>query len=115
MKYAIAFAAVAALATSVAFAGERSGKGMDAKDWDAKIESHFKEVDADADGQVTEAELVAYMTAKAKSDFAAMSGGDGAVTLDEAKAHHKAKHEAMMKEHDGHKKMEHGDHKTGDQ
>jgi hypothetical protein len=51
------------------------------------------------------------MTAKAKSEFAEASGGDGVMTLDEAKAHHKSKHEAMMKEH---KAMDHGEHKSGD-
>lgn len=65
---------------------------------DAKIEAHFKEVDANADGKVTEKELVKYVTAKAKKEFAEMSGGDGAATLEEAKAFHKVKHEAMMKD-----------------
>lgn len=99
MKYALAIGAATILAAGAAFAGE---KGMDGKDWDAKIEKHFTEVDANADGQVTEQELVDYMTAKARTEFAAMAGGDAAVTLDEAKAYHKAKHEEMKKEHGGH-------------
>jgi len=111
MKYAIAAAAAAAFAATAAFAGGEGKKGADAEAMNAKIEAHFKEVDANADGQVTEAELVAYMTAKAKKEFAEASGGDGMMTLDEVKAHHKAKHEAMMKEHGN---MEHGEHKSGD-
>jgi hypothetical protein len=105
MKYFIALAAAAAFATA-AYASGEGKKGAEAEAMDAKVEAHFKDVDADADGRVTEAELIAYMTAKAKKEFAAASGGDGSMTLDEAKAHHKAKHEAMMKEH----KMDHGDH-----
>lgn len=108
MKYAIAIVAATAIAATAAFAGEMGDKGID---WNAKVESHFKEVDANDDGSVTEAELVDYMTAKAKKEFAEASGGDGALTLEEAKAHHKGKHEAMMKEHG---KMEHGEHKSGD-
>jgi hypothetical protein len=101
MKYAIAFAAAAAFAATAALAGEKRGddKGMDAAAMDAKVESHFKEVDANADGQITEQEMIDYMTAKAKAEFADAAGADGVITLDEAKAHHRAKHEAMMKEH----------------
>lgn len=106
MKYAIVLAATA-FAWTAAMAGE---KAMDT-DWDAKVEEHFKEVDADKNGSVTEQELVDYATAKAKKEFAEASGGDGAVSLEEAKAHHKAKHEAMMKEHG---EKDHGEHKAGD-
>jgi hypothetical protein len=111
MKYAIAAAAAAAFAATAAHAGGEGKMSADAEAMNAKVEAHFKEVDANADGQVTEAELVNYMTAKAKSEFAEASGGDGVMTLDEAKAHHKSKHEAMMKEH---KAMDHGEHKSGD-
>jgi Ca2+-binding EF-hand superfamily protein len=111
MKYAIAAAAAAAFAATAAHAGGEGKMSAAAEAMNAKVEAHFKEVDADADGKVTEAELVNYMTAKAKSEFAEASGGDGVMTLDEAKAHHKSKHEAMMKEH---KAMDHGEHKSGD-
>lgn len=118
MKYLIALAAMTAISGAAAFAGEKKDdmKCMDmGKHMEAKAEDHFKAVDADADGKVTEAELVEYVTAKAKKEFASMSGDDGVATLDELKAHHKAKHDGMMKEHAGmdHKKMDHGDHEAG--
>jgi Ca2+-binding EF-hand superfamily protein len=102
MKKMILIASAGAVAfAGAAFAGhhEKMEKG-DGKDRDAKIEAHFKEVDANGDGKVTEQEMVDYVTAKAKKEFAAMSGGDGEASLDEAKAYHKAKHEKMMKEHE---------------
>lgn len=100
MKKTLLFVSGLTLALAgAAYAGHHEKKG-EGKDWDAKMEAHFKEVDANADGKVTEQELVDFMTAKAKKEFAEMSGGDGEVTLDEAKAHHKAKHEMMMKEHE---------------
>ncbi|OFW98843.1 MAG: hypothetical protein A3E78_13505 [Alphaproteobacteria bacterium RIFCSPHIGHO2_12_FULL_63_12] len=107
MKYAIVFAAAALVAVSAAVAGEKAAddksKGMDHAAMEAKMnekmEAHFKEVDANSDGKITEQELVDYVTAKAKAEFASMAGDDAAVTLDEMKAHHKAKHDEMMKEH----------------
>ena len=100
MKKSVVIVLAAGLvAAGAAFAGEKG-------DWEAKVEAPFKEVDANADGSVTEDELVAFMTAKAKKEFASMAGDDGMVSLDKAKAHHKAKHEEMMKEH---KNMDHGD------
>ncbi len=107
MKYALVFAAVAAVAASAAIAGEKASddkaKGMDhaameAK-MNAKMEAHFKEVDANSDSKITEQELVDFVTAKAKADFASMAGDDGVVQFDEMKAHHHAMHEEMMKEH----------------
>jgi len=112
MKYAIALTAAAAFAATAALAGEKrgddKGMGMSAEAMDAKVEAHFKEVDANADGQITEQEMVDFVTAKAKAEFASAAGADGVITLDEAKAHHNAKHEAMMKKHGSmdHKKME---------
>lgn len=96
MKYAFAVAAASALAAGVAFAGEKGEKKID---WDAKFDAHFKEVDINADNQVTEQEVVDYHVAKAKKEFAAMAAGDDVATYEEAKAHHKAKHAEMMKEH----------------
>lgn len=117
MKYAIAFAAAAAFVGAAAFAGEKGDpKCMDmGKHMQAKAADHFKAVDADADGRVTEAELIEFVTAKAKAEFAEMAGGDSAATLDEMKAHHKAKHEAMMMQEAGtdHAKMDHSDHGSG--
>lgn len=107
MKYAISFAAAAALVATAALAGDQGGmsegemSGCMMK-MDAKVEAHFKEVDGNADGKVTEKELVKYVTAKAKSEFAEMSGGDSEATLEEAKTYHHAKHEKMMKDMMGH-------------
>jgi len=117
MKYVIAFAAVAALSGAAAFAGEKNEtrcKNM-GEHMQAKAEDHFKAVDADADGAITEAELLAFVTAKAKTEFASMAGDDGVVSLDEMKAHHEARHEEMMNDPAGmdHGKMDHGDHKDG--
>lgn len=111
MKYALSFAAAAALAATAALAGEMGDKGMcmDGKAMDAKLETHFKEVDANADGKVTETELVDFVTAKAKKEFASMAGDDAAATLDEMKAHHHAMHEEMMKEHAAADDSEHKD------
>lgn len=105
MKYATAFAATAIIAASVALAGEKKSDDktmgcmpMDEKAMDAKMEAHFKEVDANADNQIAEDELVAFVTAKAKKEFASMAGDDGVVSYEEMKAHHHAMHEEMMKE-----------------
>lgn len=113
MKYLFAAAAATALAAGVAFAGEKGEKKMD---WDAKFDAHFKEVDVNADNQVTEQEVVDYHVAKAKKEFAAMSGGDDFATYEEAKAHHKAKHAEMMTEHAAMQgaKDDHGAHKPGE-
>lgn len=108
MKYVIALLAASALTAGAALAGHQHGKteggmsegGMSGcmMKMDAKADAHFKEVDANADGKITEKELVNFVTAKAKAEFAAMSGGDRAATLDEVKAYHKSKHRKMMKE-----------------
>lgn len=113
MKISMMIVGAAALVATAAYAGEKASDhpGMDMKAMDAKLESHFKEVDANGDGKITEDELLAFVTAKAKAEFATMAGEDNVVTLDEMKAHHRAKHEEMMKEHAGmdHMKMDHGD------
>ncbi len=96
MKYALAFVAVSALAAGAAFAGEKLAA---VTDWDSKFEAHFSEVDVNADRQVTEQEVIDFHVAKAKKEFAAMAAGDSIATYDEVKAHHKAKHAEMMKEH----------------
>ena len=120
MKLALAISAAVVIAASAAFAGEKSAqskaKGMDheamAAKMDAKMEDHFKAVDSNADGKITEQELLDFVTAKAKADFASMAGDDGAVTLDEMKAHHHAMRGEMMKENtapeDG--AMDHSEH-----
>lgn len=100
MKHALGLAAVAAFAATGALAAHH--KMMpDQEAMNARMEERFKEVDANADGKVSEKELVAFATKKAKTEFAAMAGGDKFVTLDEMKAHHQAVHEKMMKENGG--------------
>jgi len=110
MKYAIAFAAAAAFVATSALA-EHHGAKPDEAAMNAKMESHFKEVDANGDGQISEQELVDFVTAKAKADFASMAGDDGLVSYEEMKAHHHAKHEMMMKDPAG---MDHGDNAGGE-
>jgi hypothetical protein len=97
--------ATAAYADHHGAGAQGAGKGKTDGGWEAKVEKHFAEVDADKNGAVTEAEMIAWATAKAKADFAAAAAGDDKVTLEEAKAHHRAKHEAMMEDHGG---MDHG-------
>jgi len=113
MKYALGFA-IAALAATGALAAHQKmspDKMMPDQDMmDAKMEEHFAAVDANGDGKISEKELVAYVTKKAKADFAAMAGGDKFVTLDEMKAHHQAMHRKMMKDHAG---MEQGGEDDG--
>ncbi|MEK7266518.1 MAG: EF-hand domain-containing protein [Pseudomonadota bacterium] len=117
MKYATALAVAALVAASAAFAGEKKADdkamgcmAMDEAAMNAKMDAHFKAVDANADGKITEQELVEFVTAKAKKDFASMAGDDGAASFDEVKAHHHAMHEEMMKEHAG---MDEDAHKDG--
>lgn len=100
MKYAIAGDAAAAFVATGALAKHHEKKPDEAA-MSAKMEAHFKEVDADADGQITEQELLDFVTAKAKKEFASMAGDDGLVSFEEMKAHHHAKHKEMMKEHAG--------------
>ncbi len=102
MKYALALSAAALVAVSAAYAGSKKDdmKAMpDEAAMNARMEAHFMEVDANADGQISEDELVAFVTAKARSDFASMAGDDNLVSYDEMKAHHKMRHDMMMKDH----------------
>lgn len=77
-----------ALAAAPALAGE---------DWEAKLEEKFAKADANGDGAVSEDEFLARVTEKASAEFAEMSGGDGSLTLEEAKAAHKARYEKKKK------------------
>lgn len=109
MKFFLVGAGAALALATAAYADHQGPRSQDAAKteagWEAKVEQHFAEVDADRNGALTEAEMVAYATGKAKAEFAAAAAGDDKVTLAEAKAHHRAKHEAMSKEHGG---MDHG-------
>ena len=96
MNYVVALAAVVAVSVTGARAAHHEKK-PDYAAMAAKMDAHFKEVDSNADGQISEQELVDFVTAKAKREFAAMAGDDGLVSYDEMKAHHQGKHEAMMK------------------
>lgn len=118
MKYAIAFSAAAAVALSAAFANHHEGmghEGMEKGDdaaMKARMEAHFKEVDANADGKVSEQEFLDYVTAKAKAQFASMAGDDNTLTMAEMEAHHDAMKAGMKKEHGEHEMEEHksGEH-----
>ena len=94
-------AGASALGIGTAMANHHGGE----KDWDAKVEKHFSEVDANNDGQVTRDEYLAYKAGKAEKSWdkkAEGAGDDGQISLDEAKAMHKAK---MEKKKAKYKKM----------
>ncbi len=106
----VAVAGVGLFAAGAALAEHHGhGKGASEKggyDWEAKMEAHFAEVDANGDGNISSEEYLAYKRAKAEKAWAKHDlGDDGMLSLEEAKAHHEAKR-AEMKER--HHKM-HGD------
>ena len=91
MKKTIALTAVIAIAAaSAAHAGDKK-EG----DWEAKMEEKFAKIDANNDGRIDRDEYLAYKASAAEKDWdkwvEKAGGDDGAVTLEEAKAHHKAK------------------------
>ena len=103
MKMIALIAGASALGATAAMAGHH-GKGE--KDWEAKVEEHFAEVDANGNGQVTREEYLAYKAAKAEKSWdkhGEYAGDDGQVSLDEAKAMNKAK---MEKKKEKYKKKE---------
>ena len=96
-------ALVSAAFGAAAFVG---GAAMAGDDWEAKLEEKFNAIDANGDGSVSEAEYLAAKTADAREHYAKVSGGDGSLTLDEAKAAYKEKkkkHKKKMKEKHGDK------------
>ena len=109
MRIVIAIASAALFAASTALASHHEKKPEHSA-MDAKMVAHFKAVDVDGDGMVSEQELINFVTAKAKAEFAAMAGDDALVSMDEMRAHHDAKRAEMMKEHSG---MDHGQHGDG--
>ena len=86
-----AIAGVLAFSAGAAFAGE---------DWEAKLEEKFAAADADGDGSVSEAEFMDHSAEKAREMYAEISGGDGSLTLEEAKAAHKEKYAKKDKKKD---------------
>lgn len=93
--------AAGALAAASAFAGDKK----DGKDWDAKMDAHFAEIDANGDGNISQEEFLAYKAAEAQKHWAKMAegaGDDGMLSREEMKAMHKAKMEDMKKDHGGH-------------
>ena len=89
----------AALASSAALAGDKKDGDYD---WEAKVEENFNKVDSDGNGQITRDEFLAYKAGKAEKewdDHADVAGDDGQVSLDEAKAAHKARMEKKKKKH----------------
>lgn len=89
MRHIVIGSAVAGL---LAFS---AGAAVAGEDWEAKLEEKFAAADANGDGVVSEEEFVAQSVMKARESFAEISGGDGALTLEEAKAAHKAKYDKM--------------------
>jgi len=81
---------VVAFSAGAAFAGD---------DWEAKLEEKFAAIDTNSDGSVSEAEYLAYKNAKVSEHFAKISGGDGSLTLAEAKAAHKAEYAKTKARH----------------
>jgi Ca2+-binding EF-hand superfamily protein len=98
------FVAAGALAAASAYAGDKK----DGKDWDAKMDAHFTEIDANGDGNISGDEFLAYKRSEAEKHWAKMAegaGDDGMVSREEMKAMHKAKMEEMKE-----KKMDHSEH-----
>lgn len=99
----IAGASVLIAATALA---EHHGQKKEGHDWEAKMAAKFAEVDADGSGAISRDEFLAHKAAAAEKEWdehAEVAGDDGEVSLDEAKAYHKAKYEAKkakMKEGD---------------
>lgn len=88
-------AGAGALAAVSALANHHEGDKKKDGDYDreAKFEEKFNKVDANGDGTVTGEEFLAYKQAEAEEEWAKWAeaaGDDGAVSLEEAKAHHKA-------------------------
>ncbi len=91
----------AALASGAALAGDKKDGDYD---WEAKVEEKFNKVDGNSDGQITRDEFLAYKAGKAEKEWdehADAVGDDGQLSLDEAKAAHKARMEKKKK----HKEM----------
>lgn len=85
-----------------------SGAAFAGSDWEAKLEAKFAAIDSNGDGIVSEAEYLAHKSAKASEHFAKVSGGDGSLTLTEAKAAYKAEYKARKAKY---KDKKHGDKK----
>ena len=87
-----ALASAAAFATSAALAGHHA-EGEKKGHHGHKLEKVFEKMDANGDGKVTEAEFKAHAAERADkkwSHMAEYAGDDGALTMEEAKAHKKA-------------------------
>ena len=100
MKLILAGAGAAALFAGAAMAQQGQGMGpgkgmgpggMGKGDPAAMMEAHFAQMDANSDGLITHDEFIAYQMQRAEQRWARFSshaGDDGAVSLEEAKAHH---------------------------
>jgi len=93
MKTIVVFAGAGAIAlVGAAYAQMVMGPGKGMMKGDpAMMENHFAQMDADANGVVTHDEFIALQMQIAEQRWAMFSshaGDDGAVSLDEAKAHH---------------------------
>ena len=105
LKSAIAIAAAGAFVVTGAYAMGKKGDGEGRPEKMTKmgdmVESHFLAMDKNKDGLVSEQEMIDFVTAKAKENFAAAAGDDHMLTVEEMKAMHKAKHMKMMEERKG--------------
>ena len=103
MKFTLttAILGAAAFGAVAATAGHHEGS----ETWATKLEAKFAEIDADANGSVSEEEYLAYKAAEARKSFVEMGGDDGEVTLDEAKQAYAAKRAEKKEKMKEHKKM----------
>lgn len=67
-------------------AGMTAAAAPAAGDFSAKAEQMFSAADVNADRSLSEQEYVDYAAAKARADFSAMAGIDGALTREELTA-----------------------------
>ncbi|MEZ5920798.1 MAG: hypothetical protein R3C60_05545 [Parvularculaceae bacterium] len=105
IKSAIAIAAAGAFVVTGAYAmgkkGDGEGRPVKMTKMDEMVESHFLAMDKNEDGLVSEQEMIDFVTAKAKANFAAAAGDDHMMTVEEMKAMHMSKHKKMMEERKG--------------
>lgn len=93
-KMTLAFlAGASALAVAAtAYANYRDTKGAkEGAGWETMMESHFTEMDANKDGNVSHDEFIAFQAKQNEqrwAKFSAEAGDDGVVSLEEAKLHH---------------------------
>jgi len=88
------------LGASVAILGIGAASAGDSKKHEAKMAEKFAAMDVDGNGTISEAEYLAHKTEKARKHFSKVSGGDGELTLEEAKEARKKRYEKKKKMRD---------------